>query len=302
MDVNSGIRHVHVALDVFGFWNEWNATPGIVIPLAIGAALYARACVAMRESVRARRMERVDFARQKSRTSQRNALLFVFGWTVLALSLLSPLHALSEQFFSAHMVQHELLMTVAVPLIVLSNPAPTFLWAVPVRWRRAAAPVLSNKHSRQVRRFFGHPVAGWMAYAITLWAWHAPALFQMTLRDEQMHALQHTCFIVASVWFWHTLFQSRSRSQGQCLLLLFTTAVHTSVLGALITFDSTIWYPAYAATTEHLGGSALHDQQLAGMIMWVPGSVPYLLAALATTLRILRRAGQHRWTLPIPSE
>ncbi|MBC8087179.1 MAG: cytochrome c oxidase assembly protein [Phycisphaerae bacterium] len=276
-------------------WQQWSWNPGTVIPLALAALLYIRGHRALQ---RAR-----NRSGGRNRQSGLRGLAFVAGWLVLAISLVSPLHALSEQLFSAHMIQHELLMTLAAPLLVLARPNAVFAWALPMRMRRVWMAVRRPSTVQEVRRLLiqVRARAAWLAYALVLWGWHAPALFQWSLRDERVHALQHTCFFVVSLWFWQSTFGSRrTATAGASVLVLFATTIHTSILGALITFDTALWYPAYARTATALGVNPLHDQQLAGLIMWVPGSVPYLIAAVAIMTQWLGRTSSSQDHAPSP--
>lgn len=203
------------------------------------------------------------------------------GWLVLAIALVSPLHAAGEQLFSAHMVQHELLMAVAAPLLVLGRPAVAMVWQLPPGAR---------PYTRPVFRWLQQPALAWIVHFAALWLWHIPLLFQATLSSDLAHSLQHTSFLVSALWFWWTVFGTHSTSRHTTgLLLLFTTAIHTSILGALLTFSNTVWYPAYANTAEW-GLTALEDQQLGGLIMWVPAGLAYVIAALAVVAQWLHRS------------
>jgi putative membrane protein len=209
--------------------------------------------------------------------SRRAAAYFAAGWIVLAVALLSPLHGMSEQLFSAHMVQHELLMVVAAPLLVLGRPAAAFAWALPRRMRPSVG---------RVMRFSPRAVDAWLLHGIVIWSWHLPALFESTLTSDMMHALQHASFLGSALVFWAAILRPRRRaSLGLSIVYLFTTAVHTSVLAALMTFARTPGYPAYASTAQLWSLTPAEDQQLAGLIMWIPPSAAYLIAALL----ILRR-------------
>jgi putative membrane protein len=121
-----------------------------------------------------------------------------------------------------------------------------------------------------------------------LWIWHAPPLFQSTLTSELSHSLQHISFLASALLFWWGLFE-RDRS-GRAVVYLFLTIIHTGLLGALLTFAPHLWYPAYGERAAIWGLTALQDQQLGGLIMWVPGSLTYIAAGLALSVRLLRRA------------
>jgi putative membrane protein len=250
---------------------EWELAPSIVLPLAASAALY---------TLGVRRLWVHGVGRGVRRWE---AGCFAAGWLVLALSLVSPIHALSEQLFSAHMVQHELIMVVATPLMVLGRPLVPMLWAFSPRARQALGDASRSSAWRAAWALIAAPASAWLIHAVVLWGWHLPVFFQATLTSEWVHALQHTSFVAASLLFWWSLLRgARShRSQGAAVLYLFTTLVHTGALGALLTFSPHAWYPAYASRTAAWGLTVLEDQQLAGLIMWVPASVTYMVAGLA---------------------
>ncbi|HKO14785.1 MAG TPA: cytochrome c oxidase assembly protein [Gemmatimonadaceae bacterium] len=268
-------------------WTSWEWTPGIVLPLVLAAVLYARGTrVLHRRTGRARGVTR------------RAAACFWTGWITLILALLSPLHALSEQLFVAHMIQHELLMVVAAPLLVLGRPMVPMLWALSPRARRRVGAVVRERHAAALWTGLTLPFAAWALHAIAIWSWHTPWLYQASLRSDAMHAGQHASFLITALLFWWAMIHPHvpgvggARARGAAVIYLFTTTVHTGALGALLTFSRRLWYPAYAGSAAALGWglSPLQDQQLAGLIMWIPASTIYLVAALAIFARWLRES------------
>jgi cytochrome c oxidase assembly factor CtaG len=195
---------------------------------------------------------------------------------------MSPLHRLGGVLFSAHMAQHELLMAVAAPLLVLGRPIIPFLWALPTSWRRAAGEWAALALVRSVWLLLSLPVVAWVLHAAAIWLWHAPLLYQAALKSELVHTAQHVSFLGTGVLFWWALLQGRQGRAGRpaSVIYLFTTAVHTSLLGVLLTFSSRLWYPLYQSGTMQWGLTPIEDQQLAGLIMWIPGGLAYLIAAL----------------------
>ena len=216
---------------------------------------------------------------------------FVGGWGALILALLSPIDEVAEQLFSAHMAQHELIMVIAAPLMVLARPMPTMLWAFPAGWRRAIGRLILGRPVRAAWREATEPFAAFLVHGVVIWTWHIPSLFQATLRSEPVHALQHLSFFGSAVLFWWSVIHVRQRHRrGAAIMSLFGTAIHTSVLGALMTFSRTAWYPSYEAFSQSWGLTPLGDQQLAGLIMWIPASVVYLIACLGVAYRYLRES------------
>ena len=123
----------------------------------------------------------------------------------------------------------------------------------------------------------------WIIHAAALWIWHVPALFQATIDNDFVHSLQHMSFLFSALLFWWAIMHGRKKISGYGLavLYMFTTALHSGLLGALLTFTTSIWYPVYATTAKPWGLTALQDQQLGGLIMWIPAGVVYIVAGVA---------------------
>lgn len=254
-------------------WRAWEFDPGVVAPLAISALLYVRGS---RKEVAADRNQRI---------------YFWSGWGALALALISPLHPLGEALFSAHMVQHEILMLIAAPLLVLSRPLVTFLWGMPFEWRRSLGRWAKNDYVHGTWTTITDPFTAWWLHAAAIWIWHAPVMFDLTLESEAAHTAQHLSFFLSALLFWWALFYARGRkSYGAGVFYIFTTAVHTGILGALLTFSPHVWYHAYSATTQAWGLTPLEDQQLGGLIMWVPANLVYLAAGLVLFAKWLKES------------
>ena len=256
-------------------WAAWDWEPGIVAPLAIGGFLYARGLRLLWDEHVGRGIRVWE------------AASFAVGWLVTVIALLSPVHELSEQLFSVHMVQHELLMVVAAPLLVVGRPLVPMLWAFPSRARRHIGHAAQASAWRGFWRFITRPMVAFVIHGATIWLWHAPGLYQATLTSDFVHALQHASFFGTALLFWWTIVQghapggrTRATSFGTAVLLLFGTALHSGALGALLTFSRTVWYPAYGNAAASWGLTPIADQQLAGLIMWIPASFAYLIAAL----------------------
>jgi putative membrane protein len=189
---------------------------------------------------------------------------FLLGWLVVAGALLSELHHYAERLLWAHMVQHELLMVVAAPLLALGKPVEAWRWVFPLR----------------IPKLLCDPAFAWGLHALGIWLWHVPPLFEAAVRNPWLHLAQHASFFVPAAIFWWAVLAPASR-QLAALVALFTTMLHTGALGALMTFSPSSWYAGYA----------LEDQQLAGLVMWVPAGVAYPVAALVLISRWLRPRG-----------
>ena len=211
------------------------------------------------------------------------------GCIAFAAALLPPLHEVSERSFTAHMIQHELLMAVAAPLLVLGAPGAMLLRSLPARGRRAVVRAISWRPTRVVWRAATRPFDAWLIHAAAIWLWHVPALFERALENDALHALQHASFLGSGLLFWWTVFHPRRKAAlGASIVYLFTTAVHTAALGALMTMARAPWYSAYTLGPGAWGLTPMQDQQLAGLVMWIPAGGVYLIAALYTFRRWLR--------------
>src|SRR5689334_9038005 len=260
-------------------WHTWGWDPGVWVPLAVSAAVYGLGVYrAWSASGRGRGVREWE------------AWCFAGGWLALFVALVSPLHPWGRVLFSAHMTQHEVLMLVAAPLLVLGRPLVAFAWALPVNWARAIGRTTNRPGWQRVWVAISNPLAAWVIHAAALWAWHVPALFQATLENEWVHAAQHLSFLLSAVLFWWAVMHGRNRAVGfgAAVLYLFTTALHNQILGALLTFARTTWYPAYQGTTQSWGLTPLEDQQLGGLVMWIPAGVVYIIAGLALVAGWLR--------------
>lgn len=210
---------------------------------------------------------------------------FAMGMATLCVALISPLDALDDQLFSAHMVQHLLLMMVAAPLLVWARPAIAWLWAFPLPARRAIGSgwVGSGLHDG-VRRLMS-PMMVWALCSMALWFWHLPGPYGWALANEWIHSLEHFCFFTTALMFWSLVLEPYGRRRlgyGSSLIFVATLGMQNGLLGALLTFAGRALYVAHANTTQAWGLTPLEDQQLAGLIMWIPASIIHL-----TTLSML---------------
>lgn len=255
----------------------WNFEPWLLVLLASSAALYALGA--------ARLWSRAGAGRG---ITHGHVLRFALGWLALAAALVSPVDAWAERTFTAHMVQHELLMVVAAPLFVTARPLEAWTWALPPAWRRALGDAARARALRRAWSCITEPVGAWTLHALALWAWHAPRFFEAALEHEAIHIAQHACFLASALLFWWSVLARRTRhAEGVALASLFTTMMHTSVLGALLTFAPGAWYGHYASVPL-TALSPLEDQQLGGLIMWVPAGMVYIAAGLVIVAAWLR--------------
>lgn len=211
------------------------------------------------------------------------AAAFAGGWLSLVIALVSPLDKLSEVLFSAHMTQHEVMMVVAAPLFALGKPLIAFLWALPKSWR---IPVAGRFQTDKVSKFWtwiSGALVATVLHGLALWIWHAPALYEATLRSDWIHGFEHTCFLLSASLFWWALIHGRygRMGYGVAVLYVFVTSLHSGALAALLTFSSKVWYPYYQRAGATWNFDAVGDQQLAGLIMWVPAGVIVVVLGIA---------------------
>jgi putative membrane protein len=211
------------------------------------------------------------------------AIAFAIGIGSAALALLGPLDRWSDVLFSAHMAQHEILMLIAAPLMVAGKPFLVTLWALPATMRAHVGRVVNNGGVEMLWNRLTGPFTVLLLHAAVLWGWHIPVMYEAALRNESVHVVQHLGFFVTAALFWWALIHGRYGRLGYGIgvLYVFATAMHTQILGALLTFGSRVWYPTHAARTAAAGGRALDDQQLAGVVMWIPFGVIFLFIGLA---------------------
>lgn len=263
----------------------WTLDLWVTAPLALGAALYALGLIRLwRRSDRGRRALRQD------------GLLFLAGWLTLALALVSPLHEGGERSFTLHMIEHEVIMLVAALLLVASRPGAAMLWAFPSAQRQALAAVGRTAGARAVWQALTNPFAATALQGLAIWLWHVPALFDRALASDGWHIAQHLSFVVTALLFWWAMMRGRGGRNGFGIsaVCLFATSMIGGALGALMALSSSPWYAGYAALgMTPIGLTPAEDQQLAGLLMWVPGGLFHAAAALVFLHKWLK-AGEER--------
>jgi putative membrane protein len=262
-----------------------------IVAIAISAVVYARGV-------------RVLWARAGRGRGVRPWQVTSFGAAVLTmwLALASPIDARAALTFSAHMTQHELLMLVAAPLFVYGAPLVVMLWGLPVSWRDRVALVSHAKPLRRAWSVATHPAAAFGLHAVVLWVWHVPIFFNAAMERDLVHAIQHASFVLTAALFWWGMLSGRygRLGYGAAVCYVFLTAVHSSLLGALLTLAPAPWYAPYVTTAAQRAMDPLVDQQLAGLLMWVPSGIIFIALGLALMAAWLAEASR-RARLDAPS-
>ena len=208
---------------------------------------------------------------------------FWTGWMAAVVALVPPIDTLASRLFSAHMFQHEMLMLVAAPLIVAGRPIVALLWALPDQTRLRVARGRGAAAITALWSALTLPAVAWAVHGVTVWVWHVPALYQAAVLSEGIHGFQHVTFVGSAALFWWGLVYGRygRAGYGAAVLYVFSTLVHTGVLGALFTLSRTPFYPVYVQRASAANVDPVADQQLAGLVMWIPAGVVLTCLGLA---------------------
>jgi putative membrane protein len=272
------LAHAGRPVEPHDLWGAWNLDAALLVSLVLTVWVYRRG--------------RVLGARREADAWR--ARCFAGALAAIGVALVSPLDALSGALASAHMVQHVLLLLVVAPLLALAAPSSTLLRGSPLVVRQASA--RWRARLRGSLRALRHPVTVWLLHVGTIWFWHAAVPYGAALERAPLHILEHASFLATGWAFWHVVIGPRGvgrAPRGLGVLLVFAMATQSVFLSALLTFAQTPWYAGYATTTLPWGLAPLADQQLAGVIMWIPAGAIYLTAALALLVAWLRTAEHH---------
>ena len=253
------------------FWlTQWNWEPSILIGTVLITGLYLYAIGPLRKRY---------FPEEPVKTGQ--TVSFLLGVFFMFLSLVSPLDELGDSYlFSAHMVQHLVLTVIGPPLLVIGTPG----WFI--------KPLVRNKIAFRVAKALTYPAVAFVLYNVDFWLWHAPPLYNATLENQNIHILEHLTFIVFGILNWWPMFsQSKDLprlSIGGQVLYLFLSGMPSVLLGAGLTFSPPLYAP-YIAAPRVWGISAATDQQLGGLIMWVPVSISYIVVMSVLFIRWMQQ-------------
>jgi putative membrane protein len=221
------------------------------------------------------------------RLTKRELVFFVSGWTIATLALVSPLCPLSVSLFSARVTQHVILTLIAAPLIAASRPLDALVAAIFIEHPGRTWP-------REPRR----PMLAAAAFAALLWLWHSPIAYAATFASVTLYWTMHVTLFGTPCWLWGTLLRRENALVGG-LLASIVSSVQMGLLGALITLSPRAFYSPHFATTDAWGLTPLQDQELGGVIMWVPGCTAFLVVATIALAACLARG---RPAVSIPSQ
>src|SRR5579863_2232009 len=217
---------------------------------------------------------------------------YLSGIVALAVALVSPLEALDERLLITHMVQHLLLLMIAPPLLLLGAPQIPIIRALPPSIaKRTVGVIAKSRACRRCFSFLTHPATAFLLFSVSMLGWHLPGPFESALHSDYRHAAEHACFIVAGTLFWYPIVRPWPAVERWSRLAfvpyMLTADAENSMLAAFLVFSGRVLYPSYANLPRFNQIPAITDQIVAGAIMWVPGSIVFLVPAIAIVMQAL---------------
>lgn len=282
--------------------NSWGLRPEVIVFLFIPGVLFLLGW---------RKLRRISGSSRGGRSlgAAWRPVAYLSGLVVIGLALMSPIDVLGQQLFFMHMIQHLLLIMVAPVLLLLPNPMPFLLWGLPSRARLAAGSALNRVLHKQstvgrLLRRATSPAIVWFSMIVFIIGWHDPNTYDAALQNELIHDLEHLTMFIAGMLFWWTVIGAGPRlnknmSRPAKIAFVIAAIPPNMALGAALAFSREPIYSFYIDMPRLWGMSVLDDQRLSGIIMWIPGSMMYLIAALVLMFRIL--SGEDKKT-PRPDE
>jgi cytochrome c oxidase assembly factor CtaG len=264
---------------VQGILKNWSLPAWLTLSVILTGLIYARGYLAIRKT----RPALFTGARLVS---------FLVGLLILWLALGPPMDDLADALLSAHMVEHLLLMSAVPPLLLYGLPIVPMLRGLPAPFRRhIVSPLLRLSYLRAFGKWIVNPVVAWIALNATFLLWHIPAAYDFALRNQGWHVVEHLCFLMTAILFWWCILRPwPARANGTnwgILIYLIAADLVNTLLSAFLAFCNRPVYSYYADRLNSFGVSPLEDQVLGAVIMWVIGSLAYLIPAAAITVRLL---------------
>ena len=275
--------HAHGGWDPGPQLLAWGADPAALVLIPLAALLYARGLASLG-------------SRRRFHDGWR-PWAFYSGLALALAALAGPLDHLADELFLAHMTQHVMLVLGAVPLVLLGAPVVPIMRGVPRPVRRIALiPLLKLRPVRALLRLISQPLVAWSLFVGAFLGWHFPLAFEAAATNEAVHVLEHASFAIGAYLFWWNIIDPLPLKANLTYLVrvpyIFITVVPNFVLGAFLTFAPNAWYAVYEASAALYGMTGLEDQQLGGVIMWIPGSFiigTALVIDLAMAVRLEQR-------------
>ncbi|MHB1935583.1 MAG: cytochrome c oxidase assembly protein [Acidobacteriaceae bacterium] len=257
----------------------WSPPLGLTVLTCLVSAIYVRGWHAIRKT-------------RPTYFSDMRLMSFLCGMLVLWLSIASPIDGFADVLLSAHMVQHFLLMSVIPPLIVLGAPVVPLLRGLPRSLVKSfLAPIFAWRWLRTMGDFLTAPVVAWLLFNLDFLSWHVPSAYDIALQNEHVHDFEHICFLVTSLLFWWVVvhpWPSRIHSNDwRVLLFLISADLVNTALSAFLAFCNRPVYSYYTTGPNPFHVSPLSDQILGAVIMWVLGSIVFLVPAILITVRLM---------------
>ncbi|RXH54782.1 cytochrome c oxidase assembly protein [Granulicella sibirica] len=259
---------------------SWSPPPWLTLSVALTAIVYLRGWLEIGKT----RPQQFDLLRLAS---------FYSGLAVLWLAIASPMDGFADVLLSAHMIEHLLLMSVVPPLLLYGLPVVPLLRGLPVVLRRnLIGPLLRLTFLRRFLHWLTRPVVAWFAMNISFLAWHIPSAYNFALEHENWHAVEHICFLGTSILFWWCIIRpwpsEAKRLNWGILLYLVSADVVNTILSAFLSFCDRPVYSFYLTHPNPFQVEPLEDQVLGAVIMWVLGSLAFLLPAVILALHLVR--------------
>ncbi len=283
---------------IFGVWE---LRVEVVIPLGLMLCLYLRGWLRLRAIQKG---VRPDVRDRPPLASPGRLAAYLAGWLILATALLSGVDAFGSMLFSVHMIQHLLLLMLAPPLLWLGNPYAVGMWGLPRSLRLEMGGLLNaGAPLRRGLRAIAKPGLAWLVMVAVTWIWHDGSLYDLALRQNWVHDLEHITFFIVGLYFWWLVTGAAPReyefSPIKAVLFLVASVPPNAALGASIALATKPIYTYYESVPRLWGMSVLDDQRLGGVLMWAPGSMMFLMAALVFAIIFL--ADEEKKSLPSPS-
>jgi len=267
-------------------FNDWSPPIFLTMALLLTAILYTRGWYAIRKT-------------RPALFPTWRLITFNLGIATIWVSIASPMDGFADALLSAHMVEHLLLMSFVPPLLLLGYPQVPLLRGIPhVITVRLLAPFLRMKWLRTLGHFLTKPVVAWLAMNLTFLVWHIPTAYDFALEHEHWHEFEHICFLTTSILFWWPLIRpwpTTSRYPGWIMLpyLVLADIVNTA-LSAFLAFCDRPVYTYYLERPNPFHIDLIADQRAGAVIMWVLGSLIFLVPAVFVTFRLLHQEKTRR--------